>query len=120
MDCIELKLFCVVAQTSGGGKAEVSRLVTFSIRTNGNNAVGLCVGSCEGALVGTAVGAPEGTLVGTTVGDNEGTLVGTAVGTDVGLWVISTQEEEEVLEGGKTVVCPKGQSWHGNSASAPP
>ncbi len=114
MDCRELKLFCVVAQTSGGGKAAVSRLVTFSKRTKGYIAVGLCVGLREGdavvgleegALVGTTVGADEGALVGMTVGANEGTLVGTAVGTEVGLWVISTQAEEEVLEGGKTVVC---------------
>jgi len=102
MDCRELKLFCVVAQTSGGGKADVSRLVTFLKRTLGYIAVGLCVGRCEGAVVGLE----EGALVGTTVGANEGTLVGTAVGTDVGLWVISTQAAEEVLEGGKTVVCP--------------
>jgi len=94
MDCRELKLFCVVAQTSGGGKADVSRLVTFSTRTIGYKAVGLCVGRREGALVGTTVGA------------NEGALVGTTVGTDVGLFVISTQAEEEVLEGGKMVVCP--------------
>jgi hypothetical protein len=64
------------------------------------------VGANEGAPVGTTVGANEGALVGATVGANEGALVGTIVGTEVGLWVIKTQSEEEVVEGGKTVVFP--------------